>query len=255
VKRGVLIASVLVIAGAIVPGEAESVGVYENAAAESAFLLAPQRVVLRASLEVSRGDSLDATIYRIYGAFPVRSAFLVSVEQPLVTVSDASEIDSGIGDLMVRMRARVAGTTRVLWALGSLGAGTGEQRFFPYSSESVDIAAALAFTDSVGVFDVFATAGFVWAQRLPESLDGRHDDHTRFSVGAGARLGANGGVRAGFISQRYGRLDARRDLLFAGAGMRWSGSLHFFAEGQLETGPVGDRASDWAATAGVAVHF
>lgn len=252
-KRGVLTAVVLAVA--LVPREADSTGVYENAAAESAFLLAPQRVVLRASLEVSRGDSLDATIYRIYSAFPVRRHFLVGLEVPFVTASDDSDIDSGLGDLMLRVRARVLGERHVLWATGSLGAGTGEQRLFPYSSESVDIGFALAYTDSLGALDLFAAAGYVWAQRLPDSLDGRHDDHARFTAGAGLRLGNDAGVRAGFIIEDYRRLDARRDMAFAGAGLRWTESLRFFLEGQMETGPVGERASDWAATAGIAVHF
>ncbi len=240
---------------AVVPRQADSTGVYENAAAESAFLLAPQRVVLRASLEVSRGDSLDATIYRIYAAFPVRTAFLVAVEQPLVTATDTATVDNGLGDFSVRLRARMAGTRHVLWAMGSLGAGTGESRLFPYSSESVEIGVALAYTDSLGAFDLFAIAGYVWAQRVPESLEGLIDDHTRFSAGVGARLGENGGVRAGVTTLNYGRLDARRDLFFAGAGYRWTDALRFFLEGQLEAGPSAARASDWATTAGIAVLF
>ncbi|HEU4365413.1 MAG TPA: hypothetical protein VFT13_08090 [Candidatus Krumholzibacteria bacterium] len=254
-KRGVLTAVVLAVAIAHFPNRADSAGVYENAAAESAFLLSPQRVVLRANLEVSRGDSLDATIYRIYAAFPVRTAFLVAVEQPLVTVTDDSDIDSGVGDFMVRLRGRIVGQKRALWALGSLGAGTGEVRFFPYSSESVDLTVSMAYTDSLGALDLFAVAGYVWAQRIPATLAGLHDDHARFSAGAGLRLGDRGGIRAGVVSQDYTRLDVRRELIFAGAGYRWTDALRFFLEAQAETGPVAGRASDWAATAGIAVHF
>jgi hypothetical protein len=255
VRHGIRAALVLAAAGVtLLPERADSAGVYENAAAESAFLFAPQRIALRASLEVSRGDSLDATIYRFYAAFPVRTAFLVAVEEPLVSASDNAGIDSGLGDLVVRLRARLFGRTRCLWAVGSLGAGTGERRLFPYSSESVDIAASFAYTDSVGVLDVFLSAGLVWAQRIPEELAGLHDDYARFSAGAGLRAG-NAEIRAGLIAQQYSRLDAHREMAFAGAGLRWTESLRFFLEGQVETGPVGDRASDWAATAGVAVHF
>lgn len=255
VKRGVLVAVLAVVAIAHLPNRADSAGVHENAAAESAFLLAPQRIVLRASLEIARGDPRDGTTYRFYAAFPVRTAFLVSVEQPLVSVSDTSGIDSGIGDLNVRVRARIAGSRRALWATGSLGAGTGEARLFPYSSESVDLTVGLAYTDSLGVLDLFAAAGYVWAQRLPEALNKRHDDHARYMAGVGLRLGANGAVRAGVVGHDYTRLGARRELLFAGAGYRWTESLHFFAEGQTETGPAGDRASDWAASGGVSVRF
>lgn len=252
-KRGVLAVTLLV--AALVPREADSAGVYENAAAESAFLLAPQRVMLRASLEVSRGDSLDGSIYRIYAAFPARSAFLVAVEQPLVTASDGPNIDSALGGLMVRLRARILGKRHVLWGVGSLDTGTGDTRLFPYSSESVEIAMGLAYTDSIGTFDIFAIAGYVWAQRIPESLTGLQDDHTRFTAGGGIRLGENGALRAGFTTMDFGGLDARRDIYFAGAGYRWTDAARFFLEGQFEMGPREQRASNWATTAGIAILF
>jgi hypothetical protein len=143
----------------------------------------------------------------------------------------------------------------VLWALGSLAVGTGEARFFPYSSESVDLNLALAATDSVGIVDLFASAGIVWAQRVPDQLVTQHSDHTRFTLGAGMRMGDRGGIRAGFITLNYSDLDARRDLVFAGAGYAWTESMRFFLEGQVETGPVAERASDWGATAGIAIRF
>jgi len=252
VRRGALAAVIL--AAMLVPAEADSAGVYENAATESAFLLAPQQVVLRASVEISR-DSLDAAIYRVYAAFPVRNTFLVALEQPLVSVSGPSDVDASLGDLMMRVRARVAGHTRVLWATGMLSAGTGEMRLFPYSSESVDIGLGVAATDSIGALDVYAAAGYVWAQRIPDELKQQHDNYARFSGGANLRLGANAAVRAGFLTEQYASLDARRDLFYAGAGWRWTDALRFFLEGQIETGPVGERVSDWAAASGVAVHF
>jgi hypothetical protein len=198
---------------------------------------------------------LDANIYRIYAAFPVKRAFLVAVEQPFVSIADNAQLESGVGDLMVRMRARLWGARRVLWALGSLAVGTGEARFFPYSSESVDLNLALAATDSVGIVDLFASAGIVWAQRVPDQLVTQHSDHTRFTLGAGMRMGDRGGIRAGFITLNYSDLDARRDLVFAGAGYAWTESMRFFLEGQVETGPVAERASDWGATAGIAIRF
>lgn len=251
-KRSALAAVIL--AAMFVPTEADSAGVHENAATESAFLLAPQQVVLRASLEISH-DSLDASIYRVYAAFPVRTTFLVALEQPLVSVSGPSDVDGSLGDLMLRVRARVVGRTRVLWATGLLSAGTGEKRLFPYSSESVDIGLGVAATDSIGVLDLYASAGYVWAQRIPDELGGLHDNYARFSAGVNLRLGANAAVRGGVLTEQYASLDAHRDLFYAGGGWRWTGALRFFVEGQIETGPVGDRASDWSAAAGLAVHF
>ncbi|HEX5132294.1 MAG TPA: hypothetical protein VFX92_07395 [Candidatus Krumholzibacteria bacterium] len=230
-------------------------GVYENAAAESAFLLAPQRLLLRASLEIGQGDSLDASVYRFYAAFPVRNTFLIAIEQGIVAVSGGQEIESGMGDFMVRGRARVAGHSRALWLLGYLGTGTGEQRFFPYSSRSIDFNLSAAFTDSLGALDLFAAAGLVWAQRVPDELAGQHDDYKRLTAGAGLRLGPRFAVRAGAITQLYSRLDKRRDLIFAGTGYRWGESMGVFFEGQVETGPVADRVSNWAATAGLSVRF
>jgi len=69
-------------------------------------------------------------------AFPARSAFLVAVEQPLVTATGGADIESALGDLTVRLRARILGKRHVLWGLGSLGTGTGDDRLFPYSSQS-----------------------------------------------------------------------------------------------------------------------
>jgi len=254
VKRGVLTAVLLAVA--LVPNKADSTGVYENAAAESAFLFSPRQIVLRASLEGSRDDVLNGTIYRIYAAFPVRNHFQVALEQPLVTTNNSrTGLDSGIGDLMVRVSARIVGEEGGLYALGSLGAGTGDQRLFPYSSESVDIGFGLAYRSSPGPVDFFATSGYVWAQRVPESESGVHDNYARFSLGTGFRVGENTGLRVGVVRHLYTRFDARRDIVFAATGYRWTEAMRFFAEGQMETGPVGERASDWAVTAGILIRY
>ncbi len=254
-KRGVLVAVFVTAACLLPPSEAGSAGVHENAVAESAFLLAPGRVVARAGVETGQGESLDASVYRFYAAFPIRGTFLVAIEQPFVSVAGASGIEAGLGDVAVRLRARLAGQRRALWFAGALGGGTGERRFFPYSSEAIDIGASLAYTDSLGVLDVFAAAGVVWAQRVPDELAGIHDDYRRAMAGAGIRLGAAVSVSAGAVFHRYPYIDARREVVFAGATCRWSEALRVFAGGQAETGPPGDRASDWVASAGVTVQF
>jgi hypothetical protein len=238
------------------PGKADAVGVHENAAAESAFLLAPQRVAVRASLEIARGDTLDGSIYRFYAAFPIRSNFLVAIEQPLVSAYGDKQLDSGFGDFAVRLRARVHHhERRNLWLAGYLGTGTGDKRYFPYSSEAIEIGAAAAVTDSIGVLDVFASAGVVWVQRIPEELDGLINDYRRVSAGLGLRFSPSLVMRTGGIVQFYSNPDARRDILFAGIGYDWVPTMGVFAEGQAEVGPGGERASEWAATGGFFVRF
>ncbi|HEU4929282.1 MAG TPA: hypothetical protein VFU38_05580, partial [Candidatus Krumholzibacteria bacterium] len=54
----------------ILPIRADAAGVYENAATESALLVSPSQLTVRATIEVGAGHDLDATMFRISGVFP-----------------------------------------------------------------------------------------------------------------------------------------------------------------------------------------
>jgi hypothetical protein len=255
-KRCIRVACVLAAVWMMSPVRADSAGVYENAAAESAFLLAPDTISVRASLETTSGQSTDATVYRFYAAFPVRHTFLVAIEQPLVSVSTASRIESGMGDFTARLRARLSGgPRRAVLATAVLGTGTGEERFYPYATQSIDFSLSAAFTDSLGGLAVWALGGYAWAQRVPDALAAEHVDARRFSAGVSAPLGKRAALRAGVTYFDYIASDGHRELLFAGSSYAWTPKLRLLVEGQVETGPLDDRASDWGVTLGVSAWF
>jgi hypothetical protein len=66
-----LIAAAFVVVSAALPMKAGAAGVYENAAAEPAFLLSPRRPTFSADLDFSVNDPIEAAIYRIGATFPV----------------------------------------------------------------------------------------------------------------------------------------------------------------------------------------
>src|SRR4030095_6898161 len=117
---------------AVVRVGAGAAGVYESAATESALLLSPSRITLRATVEIGAGHDLHATMFRVIGAFPARKWFLFWVEMPFVAVSGDEGAESGPGDFLMRGRARVWGSDgSTLALLGKVGTGSGDTRFFP----------------------------------------------------------------------------------------------------------------------------
>ena len=242
----------------LLPIGADAAGVYENAATESALLVSPSRITARATVEMGAGHDLDATMFRIIGAFPARNWFLFWVEMPFVAVSGDDGTESGPGDFLVRGRARVWGSDgRKLALLGKVGTGTGNTRFFPYSSQTLDINFSLGFVDSMGALQPFALAGYEWAHRVDESDytdDTMPANHFRVSGGADLDLGDRTDLRGG-VSQYWYSTAAERTLAFAGLGFDWRPALRLIAEGQLELGRKEERVGDWSLTAGFAVRF
>ncbi len=236
--------------------EAGAAGIYEDAPAESAFLLSPRQIVVRGTLEFTSGGA-EGSVYRLLAAFPVRSAFYVSVDQPFVALTDSSHIETGLGDLRLRARARLwGGGGRAVYLLGFLSAGTGNSRFFPYSSQTIDVNASAGYADSLGTLTVWAIAGFTWVSNYPDNqvIVAACTDYLRVSAGASLALGSKTAVGAGALVLSY-EGDTRRDLLFATGTYQWTGALGLFADVQVETGPVGDRVNDWGAIGGVSVGF
>jgi hypothetical protein len=234
---------------------AGAAGIYEDASAESALLLSPARITVRGTLEFTGGQS-EGSVYRLLAAFPVRHVFLISIDQPFVALTDSS-IETGLGDLRLRGRARLwGGSGRALHALGYLGAGTGNSRFFPYSSQTVDVNASAGYADSLGAVTVWAMAGYTWVSNHPENEPAvaSHTDHLRMSAGASLAMGPKATLDVGALVLSY-ESDARRDLLFAAGSFAWTSALGLFLEAQIETGPAGERVNDWGAIVGVAVWF
>jgi len=237
-------------------GKAGAAGIYEDAPAESAFLLSPEQITVRGTLEATSGGA-EGSVYRLLAAFPVRRAFFISIDQPFVALTDSSGIETGLGDLRLRARARLwGGGGRTICLLGYLSAGTGNSRFFPFSSQTIDLNTSAGYADSLGTLTVWAIAGYTWVSNYPDREDvvAAVTDYLRVSAGASLALGSRTGVGVGALILSYAN-DARRDLLFATGSYRWTDALGLFADVQVETGPVGERVNDWGAIGGVSVGF
>ena len=249
--------AVVLAIGTIGPDQAGAAGVYENASAEPAFLLSERRVHVRAEFDYSHGDAMDGTVYRLTAVFPLRNAFAVAIEQPFVAISSDSVVDSGIGDLVVRGSARLwRGDGRALTLLGYLGAGTGEVRLFPYSSQTFDVSMSLGYADSLGAVTLYALFGNTWVHQEKDGVpdDQRHTDYWKASGGVIAALGGGIALRAGILHEDY-RTDANRNLCFGGVGFDAAPTLRIELAGQAEVGSESQRVSDWAASLGAVVRF
>ncbi len=249
-------ASAIVLAATAI--RADAAGVYENAATESALLVAPQRISARATVELGSSPGIDATMFRVLAAFPARSWFLFWVELPMVSVSESGDIESGMGDFLVRARARTwASKGRALSLLATLGTGSGNKRFFPYSSQTLDINTSIGFVDSIGAVQPFAIVGYEWVNRVDESRytdDTAPANHVRATAGADVALGARTDLRGGVMYHHYAT-EATRTLIFAGGSHDWTPMFRVGAEGQVEVGPQSQRVGDWSLTAGLTVLF
>jgi hypothetical protein len=238
------------------PMKAGAAGVYENAAAEPAFLLSPRRPTLSADLDFSVNDPVEAAIYRVGATFPLRKVFVVGVEQNFVSISDSTDIKSGIGDLTIRSSARAwAGKQRALMLLGTMVTGTTKQEYFPYSSKTLDVTLSVAYVDTLGDIAAYAIGGRTWVNRsdVERPVDTRHNDNWRGS--AGVTIGG-GDVRAeGGTLYEYTVDHAKRWLWYGGISVIATDALVLRAGIQFETGAEAQRVSDWAANAGFTVRF
>jgi hypothetical protein len=251
-----LIAAAFVVVSAALPMKAGAAGVYENAAAEPAFLLSPRRPTFSADLDFSVNDPIEAAIYRIGATFPVKKAFSVGLEQNFVSVSDTSEINSGIGDLTLRSSARAwAGKRRAITLLATLVTGTTKLEQFPYSSKTLDVQASVAYVDTLGDITAYAIGGYTWVNRndVERPVDTRHTDNARGS--AGVTVGG-GDVRAeGGTLYEYTVDHAKRWMWYGAVSVIATDALVVRAGMQFETGEPAQRVSDWAANAGFTVRF
>jgi hypothetical protein len=212
----------------------------------------------RATVELGSSPGIDATMYRILASFPARSWFLFWVEMPLVSVSESDEIESGPGDLLLRARARVWGKDgRALALLATLGTGSGNLKYFPYSSQTLDVCTSVGFVDSVGAVQPFVVVGYEWMNRVDEdryTSDTAPANFLRATAGTDFDLGSRTHLRGGAMFHWYDTA-AKRTLLFAGGDYDWTPVLRLVAEGQVEVGPEAQRVGDWSLTAGLTVLF
>jgi hypothetical protein len=237
---------------------ADAAGVYENAATESALLVSPQQVTARATVEIGHSPGMEANLFRVLGTFPARSWFLFWVEMPFVSVSDDDGIESGPGDLLLRARAKVRhGDGWGLSLLATVGTGTGNRRFFPYSSQTFDACTSVGYVDSIGAVQPFAIVGYEWVSRVDEdryTTDTAPASHARLTAGADFDAGPSLHARGGVMQHWYAD-GPTRTLAFAGARYQWTQMVAPVVEAQAELGKESQRVGDWSLTAGIEVHF
>jgi hypothetical protein len=250
-----LVVAAPVVILSILPMKAGATGVYENAAAEPAFLLSPRRVTLGATLDFSSNQPVEASVYRIGANFPLRSAFMVGLDQTFVSVSDTL-IKSGIGDLTVRGSAHAWGNKkRSLFLLGYLATGTTQKEFFPYSSKTLDLSLSLAYVDTLGNATVYATGGRTAVNRsdVERPVDTRHTDYWRGSAGVaigGGDVRGQGGTLYESTSDH-----AERWLWYGAVSVIASDAIVLRSSIQFEVGKEAQRVSDWAGSLGFTVRF
>ena len=252
--RLVLVAPMAVLS--VLPMKAGAAGVYENAAAEPAFLLSPRRPTLSADLDFSSNDPIEAAIYRVGATFPLRKAFAVGLEQTFVSVSDTNEVKSGIGDLTIRSSARAWGTKqRALMLLGTLTTGTTKQEYFPYSSKTLDLTVSAAYVDTLGNVAAYAIGGRTWVNRqdVERPVDVAHMDNWRGSAGVAVGGGDVRGL-AGTIYE-YTSEHTERWMWYGAVSVIVTDAMVLRAGMQFETGAEVQRVSEWAANGGFTVRF
>lgn len=238
------------------PMKAGAAGIYENAAAEPAFLLSPRRITLSADLDFASKDPTEASIYRIGATFPLRKFFTVGLEQNFVSVSDDDDVESGVGDLTIRADARVWGKNqRSVLLLGYLAGGTTKQEFFPYSTTTLDFSTSVAYVDTLGNVTAYAIAGRTFVNRNDSErpVDVAHTDNWRFSGGA-AVGGGDVRTQLGTIYTYTGDR-TERWMWYGQVSVIASDELVVRAGIQFETGEETQRVSDWSANAGFTVRF
>lgn len=258
VVASILTAAALAAAGAgISPGSARAVGVYEDAAGEVDFLTAPQLASITARFVRTNGSDFDASLFILAGTVSVRPYLLVQLDQPYVSLSGPSDIASALGDLRLRVRARLSGGGgRALSAVGAFRTGSGTRRVYPYASQSVDYEFALGYVDTLDVVEMWATAGGAFVTRAPENLpsDEIHENFARVMAGLTLPAATRLRVSAGATVLYYAS-GGVRGLLLATIGYSRSRLLLLSLGFHAETGEARERVSNGAATASIHVFF
>jgi len=236
---------------------ARAAGVYVDAAGAVAFLTAPQAKALAGRIARSQGEMTDASIYFIDATWPVKSYALVELDIPFINLVDTSTVETGLGDVTIRARARVYhAPTRTLHLLGALRTGTGTTQVWPYSSESLDAEAGLGYVDTLKIFDLWASATGAYVGREPADKpeDELHGHFARFSAGLNVPFAGGLNVAAGVTSMLY-EAGRSRHLFLAVIDYQRSQWLRITFSGHIEGGERDERVGDYAIVVGARVYY
>lgn len=249
-----LLALPLLLAAAM--GRARATGVFEDAAADAGFLCAAHRPAVQARMTVTESEVSDASLYVLTAVFPVNSWFLLGLELPFVTAATDREIESGFGDLRFRGRmSLLRRPRRQLAFVWGVGTGSGTRRIFPYSSQALELSAAVAWSDTLEVVRYWVSAGGETVERAPDDLVERKIlvEFGRVTAGTGIPFGSLG-LNLG-LSALFFRGGTFRDHYFAELTWDHRDIFRFFATAEMEGGRRSERVLNSAASVGMIVSF
>lgn len=236
---------------------AHASGVYEDTAAEAAFLLAPHQNSLSSRIVRTNGDSKDASIFVLSGAYPLRSYLLVDFEQTYVTVSAPGNIKRGFGDLRLRARARLFHREgRALRLTSAFRTGSGSVRLFPYASQSMDLELGLSYTDTLEAIHFWGVFGGAMVKREPEQLveAKKHENFGRLCAGITLPMTSGMGVNVGMTALLF-RSGGGREIYMASLEYAFSESTRLVLAVHAEAGKREERISDLALSAGIRIFY
>lgn len=232
-------------------------GVYVDAGGNVAFLLAERSYALSGRVARSNGDNIDATLYYLDAAFPVKSWGLVELNIPFVSTMKSSTLEFGLGDLVIRARADLyRGSQRVFRVMSSLRTGTGTERVYPFSSESIDFKLGIAYVDTLEYFRVWASGGGALVEKAPESVpeDQLHGDFGQLAAGLQIPIATGLNVGAGMTALFFE--SGRSREIYIGTVDYWrSRWLVISFSAHVEGGDVEQRVGDTAVTGGLRVYY
>lgn len=232
-------------------------GVYVDVAGDVAFLTSTQAHALAGRIIRSDGSDADASLYVLDLAFTVRSYALLELDIPIVTKVEPNSVVTGIGDLVLRFRARVyQKPRRVFHVLSAFRAGNGTTDVYPFASQSLDLEVGIGYVDSLDYVHVWATAGGAFVARQPENIpeEDLHGGNGRVSAGLRFPFTARLSAGVGATALVYGSNRAR-EIYIVTVDYRRSQRLNFALAAHVEGGRSAERVGDTSLTAGLRVYY
>jgi len=243
--------------GVLVPfNRTLAAGLYIDAAGEISFLNSPQKRAITGRLARNEGTDPNATMYLLDATFTIKSYALVEVNIPFIALEQV-DVERGMGDVTIRARARLfERPQRKLYLISFLRTGSGTTRVYPYASQSIDLEVGVAYVDTLGHFDWWASVTGAYVTKEPEGLpeDQLHGDFGR--LGAGIDITAIGSLRigAGAMAVFFGEGQSRQ-LYLGMLQYQRSQWMTLSLSGQVEGGDEDQRVGDFAIVAGVRVNY
>ncbi|NIM20416.1 MAG: hypothetical protein GTO51_09315 [Candidatus Latescibacteria bacterium] len=202
-------------------------------------------------------DKRDASIFLLRACYSFKTHFLIQAEQPYVTVSSVSGIESGFADFRFRIRATLVSRPGAsVFFLTGLRTGSGSREVFPFASGSIDAEFGWAVVDTLSSFILLgaATTAFVW--RGPETFDEATAHGNHLIVNVGISFPVRESVDVAFLGTGYVLTSgAFRELYAIQGSYKPSTFFGFFGSLQAEGGKEKERVSDFAITAGVRIFY